>query len=48
MLRDYEAFLTKKATVKTQYVPYYLKWVSDCYALLNEPLSNRLNSEKKK
>jgi integrase len=48
MLRNYEAFLTKKGTVKTQYVPYYLKWVSDCYGFLNEPLSNRLSIEQKK
>jgi integron integrase len=48
MLSNYEAFLTKKGTLKTQYVPYYLKWVSDCYGFLNEPLSNRLNSDQKK
>ena len=46
MLRAYEAFLAKKGTVKTQYVPFYQKWVSDCYAFLNEPLSNRLKSEQ--
>src|SRR4030042_3975903 len=48
MLRAHEAFLTKKGTIKTQYIPYYLKWVSDCYGFLNEPLSNRLNSDQKK
>lgn len=47
MLKAYEALLTKKGTVKTQFVPFYLKWVSDCYALLNEPLSNRLGREQK-
>ncbi len=48
MLRAYEAFLIKKGTIKSQYVPFYLKWVSDCYAFLNEPLSNRLGTEQKK
>lgn len=48
MLRTYEAFLSKKGTVKTQYLPFYLKWVSDCYAFLNEPLSSRLGSEQRK
>jgi integron integrase len=48
MLRAYEAFLIKKGTMRSQYVSFYLKWVSDCYALLNEPLSNRLGSEQKK
>ena len=35
MLRDYEAFLIKEGTIKSQSVPFYLKWVSDCYAFLN-------------
>ncbi len=48
MLRAYEAFLVKKGTIKSQYVPFYLKWVSDCYSSLNEPLSNRLGAEQRK
>ena len=48
MLRPYEAFLTSKRRVKPQYIPFYLKWVSDCYAFLNEPLSSRLTSEQLK
>jgi integron integrase len=48
MLKNYEAFLNRKGALKTQYIPYYLKWVSDCYVFLNEPLSNRLNSDQKK
>ena len=48
MLRAYEAYLIKKGTVNPQSVPYYLKWVSDCYSFLNEPLSNRLGAEQKK
>jgi hypothetical protein len=48
MLRAFEVFLTKKGAVKTQNAPYYLKWVSDCYSFLNEPLSNRVSSEQKK
>jgi hypothetical protein len=48
MLRPYEAFLKKKENVRSQYIPFYLKWVSDCYTFLNEPLSNRLTSEQSK
>jgi hypothetical protein len=48
MLRDFETFLSKKGTVKTQYFPFYLKWVLDCYTFLNEPLPNRLGSEQRK
>ncbi len=48
MLKAYEAFLSEKGTVRTKYLPFYLKWVSDCYSLLNEPMSNRLGSEQRK
>jgi len=48
MLRTYEAYLIKKGTVKPQSVPYYLKWVSDCYSFLNEPLNSRLESDQEK
>jgi integron integrase len=48
MLKAYEIFLNKKGNIKSQYIPYYLKWVSDCYHFLNQPLSIRLNSDQKK
>jgi hypothetical protein len=48
MLRSYEVFLNKKGTVKTQYVPFYLKWVSDCYGFLDGPLSKCLSIEQKR
>jgi hypothetical protein len=47
-LRPYEAFLIKKGTIKSHYVPFYLKWVSDYYGFLNEPLSKRLVGEQRK
>ena len=47
MLRAYEAFLTKKGSVRTQSVPYYVKWISDCYGFLNEPLFHRLGSKNR-
>ncbi|MBW2039050.1 MAG: integron integrase [Deltaproteobacteria bacterium] len=48
MLKAFEAFLLRKVTLKNNYVPYYVKWVTDCYGFLNEPLSTRLSSEHKK
>jgi hypothetical protein len=48
MLKSYEIFLKKKGAMKPQYIPYYLKWVSDCYVFLDQPLTNRFNSEQKK
>jgi hypothetical protein len=47
MLRAFESFLVKKGVTKTQYVPYYVKWVADCYGFLEQPLSDRLNSEQR-
>jgi hypothetical protein len=48
LLRAWGAFLPKNATVKTQYLPFKLEWVSHFYALVNEPLSTRLNKEQKR
>ena len=48
MLREFEAFLPTKGTVKAQYLPFYLKWVSDCYAYLDQPLSERPGAEQNK
>jgi len=48
MLKPFETVLTKKGTVKNQYIPFYLKLVSDCYAFLNEPLFIRLGSNQRK
>jgi hypothetical protein len=39
--------MAKKA-IKPQYVPFHLKWVSDCYGFLNEPLLARLGSDRRK
>jgi hypothetical protein len=35
-----------KALVKDKYLPFYLKWVSDCYSFLNEPDSVVLKPEQ--
>jgi hypothetical protein len=46
MLNTFQTFLQDKKAIKPQYVPFYLKWVSDCYGFLNEPLSTRLAIEE--
>jgi len=33
--------------VKPHYIPYYLKWVSDCYNFLDKPMPKRLDIEQK-
>jgi len=48
MLKAYEAFLLQKGTVKSQYIPFYLKWVSECYIFLNEHPQTRLSLEQKR
>lgn len=48
MLEEFRSYLTQKAPIKDKYIPYYLKWVSDCYGFLNKPLSARLNGDQKK
>lgn len=48
MLEAFRQFLLRKASVKPQYVPFYLKWVSDCYGYLNTAPDSRLSSEQKK
>jgi hypothetical protein len=40
MLRAFESFLGKKGAIKSQYVPFYIKWVSDCYHFLEQPPSS--------
>jgi integron integrase len=48
MLKSFQAFLQDKKAIKPQSVPFYLKWVSDCYGFLNESLSARLAGDRKK
>jgi integron integrase len=48
ILQDYESFLTRKGNIKPPYIPYYVKWVSDCYRFLNESESKRLSGDQKK
>ncbi|MEM4235063.1 MAG: site-specific integrase, partial [Candidatus Methanomethylicaceae archaeon] len=31
-----------------RYIPYYSKWVSDCFRFIGQPLSTRLNSDQKR
>jgi integron integrase len=48
MFEGFRQFLLRKASVKSQYVPFYLKWVSDCYGYLNTAADSRLSSDQKK
>ena len=48
MFGAFRQFLLRKASIKSQYIPFYLTWVSDCYAYLDTPSDSRLSSEQKK
>jgi len=48
MLNRFQVFLQDKKAIKPQYIPLYLKWISDCYGFLNEPISTRPTREQKK
>ncbi len=45
MFEAFRQFLLRKASIKSQYIPFYLKWMSDCYGYLNTPPDSRLSSE---
>ncbi len=48
MLRSFKEYILKKGSVKIQHIPFYLKWVADCYSFLDVPDSARIDSDRKK
>lgn len=46
MLTAFEQFLINKERTQEKYVPYYLKWVSDCYRYHNLPESEPLTNDQ--
>ncbi|MEW6214422.1 MAG: hypothetical protein AB1478_04340 [Nitrospirota bacterium] len=48
MLEKFRDYLLSKGTIKSNYVPYYVKWAADCYSFLNVPDTTRINSDQKK
>jgi len=47
MLSSFQSTLTKRALIKDKYVPYYVKWVSECYSFLDRPTCAILNQDCK-
>jgi len=48
MLKSFEQFLLRRGTIKPQYVPFYLKWVTECYHFLNVNSSTRINGDQRR
>lgn len=47
MLEQFRTYLSHKARIKEKYIPYYLKWVSDCYTFLDGSLEHPLSNEQR-
>jgi len=47
MLNKFKHFLISEKAVKAHYVPYYLKWVGNCYGFLNINDSVLIGSDQK-
>ncbi|MHB8772311.1 MAG: tyrosine-type recombinase/integrase [Syntrophales bacterium] len=47
MLERFREYLLGKALVKEKYIPFYLKWVADCYRFNEIPDSQPLQHEQK-
>lgn len=47
MLDQFRRYLVEDARTQTKYIPYYLKWISECYAHLGESLEQKISSEGK-
>ena len=48
MLSDFRKYLAAQPSINGKYIPFYLKWVSDCYAYLDRPAAQRISPEQKK
>ncbi|MBI4654543.1 MAG: integron integrase [Nitrospirae bacterium] len=47
MLEPFNQFLSLKGRVQSKYLPFYLRWVTDCYRFLDIPLSQFITNEQK-
>ncbi len=47
MLDQFHKFLMKNGHIGEKYLPYYVKWVSECYTYLNETIEHKIVSEQK-
>ena len=48
MLNGFKEYISKKGSVKAQYIPFYLKWVAACYSFLGVSDSTRIDNDRKK
>ena len=46
-MEKFQDYLLSKAHIKSSYVPYYIKWVSQCYGFLDESIRNIISPDHK-
>lgn len=44
MFQGFGEYLVRKAGLHEKYIPYYLNWISSCYAFVNQPDNSLLSS----
>jgi len=47
MLKEFERYLNRKIGTKKKYIPYYLRWVDNCYRFSGENHNETLSREQK-
>ena len=47
MLDRFDQFLAKNGHIREKYLPYYVRWVSECYSFLNASIENKIGSEQR-
>ena len=47
ILDEFKGYLKTKSAVNEKYVPYYARWVSSCYAFVNQSISEVLTQTQK-
>ena len=47
MIKDFQDYLLRRVHIRDKYVPYYVKWVSDCYSFLDVPMQHNFPSDQK-
>lgn len=48
MLNEFKKYLLENGNTAANQVPYYLRWVADCYSFLDIPDTDALNSDQRK
>ncbi len=47
MLEQYRRYLLQEVNIEEKYLPYYVRWVSDCVSFLNKEQGVRISNEEK-